>query len=141
MEEVVGQSTAREDFNMTLLTIFGSAALLLAAIGIYGLMAYTVEQRKQELGIRLALGAEASQVKNMVVRQGMSLALAGVIAGLGAAWALARLMASFLFGVKAHDPMVFIAVPMILTAVALLAVYVPAHRASRLDPIQALRHE
>jgi ABC-type antimicrobial peptide transport system permease subunit len=104
-------------------------------------MTYTVEQRTQEIGIRLALGAQASQVRNMVVRQGMSLALAGVVTGLGAAWALSRLMESLLFEVKARDPLVFFAVPMILTAVAVIAVWLPAHHASRVNPIDSLRYE
>jgi putative ABC transport system permease protein len=141
MDEVVSLSTARQRLNMLLMTVFGGSALLLAAIGIYGLIAYTVEQRTQEIGIRLALGAEASQVRNMVVRQGMSLALAGVVTGLGAAWALSRLMESLLFEVKARDPMVFVAVPMILTAVAVIAVWLPAHHASRVNPIDSLRYE
>ena len=141
MEEVVGQSTAREDFNMTLLTIFGCAALLLAAIGIYGLMAYAVEQRRQELGIRMALGAATGHVRNMIVWQGMRLALAGVAVGVAAAFALTRLLENFLFGVKAWDALVFVSVPMLLSAVALLAVWVPALRATRIDPAEALRCE
>jgi ABC-type antimicrobial peptide transport system permease subunit len=141
MDEVVSLSTARQRFGMILMTIFGCAALLLAAIGIYGLMAYTVEQRTQEIGIRLALGAEASQLRNMVVRQGMSLALAGVIIGLGAAWGVSRLMESLLFGVQPRDPAVFIAVPLALGAVALLSVWLPARRTLRVDPVVALRHE
>ena len=107
MDEVVSLSAARQRFNMLLMTVFGCAALLLAAIGIYGLMAYSVEQRTQEIGIRLALGADASQVRGMIVRQGMGLALAGVVVGIGAAWALSRLIESLLFGVKARDPLVF----------------------------------
>jgi putative ABC transport system permease protein len=141
MDEVVSLSTGRQQFSMLLMTIFGAAALLLAAIGIYGLMAYTVEQRTQEIGIRLALGAEARQVRNMVVRQGMSLALAGVVVGIGAAWGLSRLIESLLFGVKARDPMVFVAVPAVLAAVALLAVWLPANRASRVSPVESLRYE
>jgi putative ABC transport system permease protein len=141
MDEVVSMSTAQQRFNMLLMTVFGCSALLLAAIGVYGLMAYSVEQRKQEIGIRLALGAAASQVKNMVVFQGMRLALMGVVVGLAAAWGLARLMESLLFGIKPQDPLVFIAVPMVLIAVALSAVWLPASRASRVDPVVALRHE
>ena len=141
MDEVVSLSTGQQRFNMLVMTVFGCAALLLAAIGIYGLMAYTVEQRTQEIGIRLALGAEATQLRNMVVRQGMSLALAGVFMGLGAAWGLSRLMESLLFGVKPRDPIVFIAVPLALTVVALLAVWLPARCALRVDPAVALRHE
>jgi predicted permease len=141
MDEVVVQSTAREDFNMLLLTIFGASALVLAAIGIYGLMAYSVQQRTQEMGIRMALGADRARIRNLVVWHGMRLALAGVVLGVGAAFGLTRLIASFLFGVKAYDPLVFVTVPVILTAVALFAVWLPATRASKLDPMQALRVE
>ena len=141
MDEVVVNSTARQDFNMLLLTLFGAAALLLAAIGIYGLMAYSVEQRIQEIGIRMALGADRGRIRGMVVWQGMRLALIGVALGVGAAFGLTRLIASFLFGVKNWDPAVFVTVPMVLSAVALLAVWLPATRASRLDPMRALRTE
>jgi ABC-type antimicrobial peptide transport system permease subunit len=141
MTEVVVQSTSRQDFNMLLLIIFGATALILAAIGIYGLMAYTVQQRTQEMGIRMALGADRAHIRGLVVWQGMKLAIAGVVLGIIAAFGLTRLLASFLFGVKAWDPLVFVSVPIILTAVALLAVWFPATRASRLDPQQALRME
>ena len=141
MGEVVSLSTSRERFNMWLMTVFGVSALLLAAIGIYGLMAYSVEQRTQEIGIRLALGAQAAQVKNMVVFQGMRLALVGVVIGLGAAFWLARLISTLLFGVTARDPLVFVGVPVLLTVVAFVAVWLPARRASRVDPMIALRYE
>jgi predicted permease len=141
MDEIVALSTARDSFNMLLLTIFGAVALLLAAIGIYGLMAYSVEQRRQEMGIRLALGADRNTIRNLVVWHGMRLAIAGAILGILAAFGLTRLIASFLFGVKPWDPIVFCTVPVILTAVALLAVWLPANRASKLDPMQALRAE
>jgi putative ABC transport system permease protein len=141
MDEVMQRSTAHESFNMLLLSIFGSAALLLAAIGIYGLMAYSVQQRTQEVGIRMALGADRSAIRRLVVWQGMRLALIGAAVGIAAALGLTRLIASFLFGVKPWDPMTFVAVPLLLTAVALLAVWVPAFRASKVDPIQALRAE
>ncbi|HLY41648.1 MAG TPA: ABC transporter permease [Terracidiphilus sp.] len=141
MEEVVGRSTARESFNMTLLSIFGGVALVLAAIGIYGLMAYSVEQRRQEMGVRMALGADRSVIRKMVVWHGMRLALAGVVLGIGASFGLTRFLAKFLFGVKSWDPMVFAAVPVILSVVALLAVWLPATRASKLNPMQALRVE
>jgi len=141
MGEVVSLSTSRERFNMWLMSVFGVSALLLAAIGIYGLMAYSVEQRTQEIGIRLALGAQAGQVKNMVVFQGMRLAVVGVIIGVAAAFWLARLISSFLFGVTARDPLVFGGVPALLTLVALLAVWIPARRASKVDPMIALRYE
>ena len=141
MDEVVVHSTARQDFNMLLLTIFGASALVLAAIGIYGLMAYSVEQRTQEMGIRMALGADRSKIRNLVVWHGMTLALIGVAIGVGAAFGLTRLISSFLFGVKTYDPMVFVTVPVVLSAVALAAVWFPATRASKLDPMQALRVE
>jgi predicted permease len=141
MDEVVKLSTARERFSMLVMAIFGAVALLLAAVGIYGLMTYIVEQRTHEIGIRLALGAEATKVRKMVVREGMTLALAGIGLGLGAAWALSRTLESLLFEVKSRDPMVFTAVPILLTAVALTAVWMPALRASKVDPIDALRCE
>jgi predicted permease len=141
MTQVVGNSTAREDFNMLLLTIFGACALILAAIGIYGLMAYSVQQRTQEMGIRMALGADRSRIRSLVVWHGMRLAIVGVVIGIGAAFGLTRFIASLLFGVKTWDPVVFVTVPVILSLVALLAVWMPATRASRLDPQQALRIE
>jgi putative ABC transport system permease protein len=141
MSEVVSRSTSRDRFNMWLMTVFGGSALLLAAIGIYGLMAYSVAQRTQEIGIRLALGAEATQVKNMVVLQGLRLTLIGVVVGLAVAFGLTKVIASQLFGVGARDPMVFSGVPVLLTLVAFLAVWLPARRASRVSPIIALRYE
>jgi putative ABC transport system permease protein len=141
MTQVVGNSTAREDFNMLLLTIFGASALILAAIGIYGLMAYSVQQRTQEIGIRMALGADRSRIRSLVVWHGMRLAIVGVVIGIGAAFGLTRFIASLLFGVKTWDPAVFVTVPVVLSLVALLAVWMPATRASRLDPQQALRIE
>jgi putative ABC transport system permease protein len=141
MDEIVARSTARQDFNTLLLSIFAGSALVLAAIGIYGLMAYSVQQRTQEIGIRLALGAGTGQVRNMVILQGMRLALVGVVIGIGAAFALSRVIESFLFGVKARDIVVFITVPLALSAVAFFAVWLPARRATRIDPVSALRHE
>ena len=141
MQQVVRESTAQSDFYMTLLTIFASVALLLAAIGVYGLMAYSVQQRTQEIGVRMALGANPRQVRRMVVLQGMRLALVGVIIGVGCALALARLMSSLLFGVKPWDPATIILVALVLSAVTLLATYLPARRASRVDPMVALRYE
>jgi ABC-type antimicrobial peptide transport system permease subunit len=141
MDQVVVESTARADFNTTLLTIFAGVALLLAAIGIYGLMAYSVQQRTQEIGIRMALGAAPGNVRNMVVRQGMGLALAGIVVGVGAALGLTRLMASMIYGVRARDPLVFITVTLVFIAVALVSIYLPAQRASRVDPLVALRYE
>jgi putative ABC transport system permease protein len=141
MEDVVSRSTSRQRFNMLLMTVFGSAALLLAAIGIYGLMAYSVQQRTQEIGIRLALGAATGSVQRMVVWQGMGLALAGMAVGLLAAWRLTRLIQSFLFGVKDKDPAVFAGVAVLLALVSLVAVWIPARRATRIDPVIALRCE
>jgi len=141
MDEIVVVTTSRERFNMLLLTIFGSSALLMAAIGIYGLMAYSVQQRTQELGVRMALGAQASNIRNMVIRQGMVLAIIGVVLGIGGALWLTRFLASFLFGVQALDPLAFVATPVLLTAVALLAVWIPARRATRVSPMIALRFE
>lgn len=128
-------------FTMLLMSVFSAIALLLAAVGIYGLMAYTVEQRRQEIGIRMALGAEAGRMRAMVVRQGMGLAIAGAIVGLASAWALVRLLSSLLFGVGVHDPVVFLAAPLLLITVALAALHGPAARASRVDPIESVRHE
>jgi predicted lysophospholipase L1 biosynthesis ABC-type transport system permease subunit len=141
MTEVVSHSTAREDFNMLLLSIFGASALALAAIGIYGLMAYSVQQRTQEMGIRMALGADRSSIRALVVWHGMRLAVVGVVIGIGAAFGLTRFIASFLFGVKSWDPLAFVTVPVLLSGIALLAVWLPATRAARLDPQQALRIE
>ena len=141
MDQVVSESTARSDFNTTLLTIFAGVALLLAAIGIYGLMAYSVQQRTQEIGIRMALGASPERVRRMVVRQGMSLVLVGMVIGVAAALALSRYMESMVFGVKPRDPAVFVTVALGLSAVALAATYVPALRASRVDPMESLRYE
>jgi len=141
MDEIVALSVSRHKFNMWVMTVFGACALLLAAIGIYGLMAYSVEQRTQEIGIRLALGAQAGEIRRMVVAQGMALAVAGLVIGLGAAFGLARLITTFLFGVTEKDPLVFAGVPALLAGVALLAVWLPARRASRVDPLVALRYE
>jgi putative ABC transport system permease protein len=141
MEEMVVLNTSRQRFNMLLLTVFGSSALLMAAIGIYGLMAYSVQQCTQEIGVRMALGAQASNLRNMVICQGMTLALIGVMIGIAGAFWLTRFLASFLFGVKAWDPTAFIATPILLGAVALIAIWIPARRATRVDPMQALRFE
>jgi len=141
MDEIVINSTARADFNMSLLTIFAASALLLAAIGIYGLISYSVAQRTQEIGIRMALGAESHNVRNLVVGQGMRLVIVGIVLGIGAAFGLTRLISSFLYGVKALDPLVFISVPVLLVAVSLFATWLPARRATRIDPISALRYE
>ncbi|MCX6633306.1 MAG: ABC transporter permease, partial [Candidatus Solibacter sp.] len=141
MDEVVSRSTSRQRFNMLLMTVFGGAALFLASLGVYGLMAYSVQQRTQEIGIRMALGAETGHVLKMVVFQGMRLALAGVVVGVGSALGLSRLLATFLFGVKERDLAVFIVVPVTLAIVSLIAVWLPARRATLVDPANALRAE
>jgi len=141
MDEIVVLNTSRQRFNMLLLSIFGASALLVAAIGIYGLMGYSVQQRTQELGIRMALGAPASTIRNMVIRQGMILAVIGVIIGVAGALWLTHFLASFLFGVKALDPAAFIATLVLLSAIAFVAVWFPARRATRVSPMAALRFE
>jgi predicted permease len=139
MSQIVSGSTSRERFNTLLMTVFALSALALAAIGIYGVMAYSVQQRTREIGVRLALGAQPGAVRTMVVLQGMRLALVGVIIGVAAAYGLSRYMSTLLFGVEARDPLVFVGVPLLLAAIALVAVWVPASRASRIDPLSALR--
>jgi ABC-type antimicrobial peptide transport system permease subunit len=141
MSEVVSRSTSRQRFNMLLMSVFAGAALLLAVIGVYGLMAYSVQQRTQEIGIRMALGAETGHVRKMVLFQGMQFALLGVIVGTASAFGLARLMKTFLFGVEASDPLVFTLVPILLSLTALGAVWIPALRATRVDPAASLRCE
>jgi len=141
MDEMLTQSTAGQTFNMLLLSIFALAALLLAGIGIYVLMAHSVRQRTQEVGLRLALGARSNDVRNMVVFQGTHLALAGIAVGMAGALSCARVMESFLWGVEAKDPIIFSTVPMLLGAVAFFAMSFPARRARSVDPVEALRHE
>jgi putative ABC transport system permease protein len=139
MDEILGEQTAPRQLGMTLLTVFAALALLLAALGIYGVLAYFVVQNTPEIGVRLALGAARGDIIGLVVRKGMMLALAGVGIGLGATLALTRLMQSLLFGLNAADPLTFAAVAALLSLVAFAACYVPALRASRLDPMTALR--
>jgi len=141
MDEILSHSIARQNFSMLLLGVFAMAALALTAVGIYGVMAYSVAQRTHEIGVRMALGADRARIRNLVVGKGMLTAGLGVIVGLTAAAFLARFLAGFLFGVRAWDPMVFIAVPLLLALVALFALWIPARRAALLEPIQALRIE
>jgi putative ABC transport system permease protein len=139
MDAILLRSTARSDFTTLLLAIFGVSALILAAIGMYGLMAYSVKQRTQEIGIRMALGANLQDVRRLIVMQGMKLALVGTVLGLGGAWWLTRFLAGFLFGVQSRDPAVFVMVPLFLSLVALIAAWVPATRATKVLPMDALR--
>ncbi|HEX8712866.1 MAG TPA: ABC transporter permease [Terracidiphilus sp.] len=141
MEDLEAANIARQRLNMLLLMVFGFAGLLMAAIGVYGVMSYSVQQRTQELGVRMALGAQSLDLRNMVIRQGMSLTLIGVILGCGGALWLTHFLASFLFGVKALDPISFFATPVVLSGVALFSVWAPAVRATRVDPMTALRVE
>ena len=141
MDDIVSVNTSRQRLNMLLMTIFGGSALVLAAIGIYGLMAYSVQHRTQEIGIRLALGAQPSRVRWSVVGQGMTLVGTGIVAGVVAAFFLATFLAAVLYGVQARDAAVFVGVPTVLTATGFAAVWIAARRASRIDPLQALRYE
>lgn len=139
MDQIVALSTARERFSAILMGVFGCGALILAAIGVYGLMAYTVEQRTQEIGIRMALGADAVRLRNKILRQGMLLAIIGTAAGLAGAWGLAQTLEAFLFSVTAHDATVFTAVPALMLFISLLAVWIPTRRAMKVNPVEALR--
>jgi putative ABC transport system permease protein len=139
MEEILAGPARRAAFNVTLMSVFAAVALLLAAIGFYGLMSYSVQQRTQEIGIRMALGAVPSDVRMMILLQGLRLAAAGVILGTAAALVLTRVMVSLVFGVRTYDPAVFAGVALLLSAIALVAAAVPAHRATRINPLDAVR--
>ena len=141
MEHIVSESVTQPRFNLFLLGLFGSIALLLSAAGIYGVTTYTVTQRTHELGIRLALGAQVSDVLKLVLGQGMAVIAVGLLLGLAASFALMRLMRSLLFGVGENDPLTFGAITLVLFIVALIACYVPARRATKVDPLIALRYE
>ncbi len=141
LEKVVDESIAQPRLNMLLMGLFGGLAMLLSAVGIYGLLSHAVTQRTQEMGIRMALGAQVGDVLKLVLRQGMMLALAGEAIGLVAALILTRLIRGLLFGVTPNDAMTFIAVVGVLTIVAFLACYLPARRATKVDPLIALRYE
>ncbi len=141
MDQVIAEANARQNFNTLLLTVFASIALLLAAVGIYGLMSYAVEQRMQEIGIRMALGADQKKIMRLVLGQGVRLAMVGTVLGLAGAYGLTRLLANFLFGVKPSDPLAFSIVAATLIVVTLLAAFVPTRRAMLVDPVVALREE
>jgi putative ABC transport system permease protein len=140
-EEYMGRSVASTRFNMTLLAAFAAVALLLTAVGLYGVISFSVSQSTHEIGIRMALGAQTSDVLKLVMGQGMVLTFMGVVAGLAAAYWLTRLMSSLLFGVGATDFVTFAGVSLLLVVVAGLACYIPARRASKVDPMIALRYE
>jgi len=141
LQDLYNQSLARTSFTLVLLAIAGAMALALGIVGIYGVIAYAVTQRTREIGIRMALGAEPTDVRQMFVRHGLLLAGVGAIVGLGVAAGLTRLMSTLLFGVKALDPLTYLGVAAILIAAAALASYIPARRATKVDPLEALRAE
>jgi putative ABC transport system permease protein len=141
MDALLSDSVAQPRFYSLLLSFFAALALILASVGVYGVVAYAVAQRTHEFGIRIALGAQVSDVLKLVIGRGMLLVLAGAALGLGAAFLLTRLLKEFLFGVTATDPWTFVATALLLAAVAVLAIYIPARRATKVDPLVALRYE
>jgi putative ABC transport system permease protein len=141
MRELVGNSVAARRITLILLGLFSTLALVLAAIGIYGVISYSVSERTHEIGIRVALGAQSGNVLSMILAQGLKIAGAGVVIGIAAALGLTRLMAGLLFSVSAADPLTFVAVPSLLMLVAMFACYIPARRMLGLDPMNALRYE
>jgi ABC-type antimicrobial peptide transport system permease subunit len=141
MEEIVGRSIASQRFNMLLVGLFAGLGLLLAGVGIYGVVSYSVAQRTNEIAVRIALGARAVNVISLVLRQGLALAAIGVAIGLAASLALTRLMKGLLFGVSPADPLTFVLIALLLVGVALMAALLPARRAAKVDPMAALRRE
>jgi putative ABC transport system permease protein len=141
MRQVMASDIARETFALVLMGVFGTIAILLVTVGIYGVLTYSVNERTREIGIRLALGADAGTVRSAVVLKGLTLAIAGIVLGLLGALALTRLLQSLLFNVGTLDPAVLAGIPIAMTIVAALAGYLPARRATRVDPMEALRQE
>jgi putative ABC transport system permease protein len=141
MSDVLGEEAAPRRMGMIMLVAFAGLALLLASLGIYGVLAYFVTQHTNEIGVRMAVGASPLNIVSLVLKKGMGLTLLGIGIGLAASFALTRLMSSLLFGVNASDPLTFIAVPLVLAAVALVACLIPARRAMKVDPMIALRYE
>jgi ABC-type antimicrobial peptide transport system permease subunit len=141
MQQMVASSVAPWRFTMALLSVFAGVALLLASIGIYGVLAYSVNQRRREIGIRMSLGAQRHHVLRLFLGQGMAVTLLGIAIGLGGAWAATRIMRSLLYSVSPTDPFVFLSVPLAFAAVALVASLVPARKAARVNPVIALRSE
>jgi ABC-type antimicrobial peptide transport system permease subunit len=141
MERYVDQATEQSRLSMTLLGLFSGLALVLASVGLYGVLSYLVTRRTQEIGIRMALGATRADVMRLIVGHGMGLAIAGIGIGLAASWAITRSLGSLLVGVSPHDPGTFVAVAVLLAAVALIASYLPGRRATRVDPMITLRAE
>jgi putative ABC transport system permease protein len=141
MTERIGDQLAADRVVAVLLSVFGASALLLAAIGIYGVVGYAVAQRTHEIGIRIALGADRQDILKLIVGQGMALIVVGAAIGLALALAATQLLKSLLFGVSATDPLTFVSVVIVLVGVALLACYLPARRAMKVDPLVALRYE
>jgi putative ABC transport system permease protein len=141
LDETVSASLSQRRFSMEMVTLFAITALSLAALGIYGVISYIVSERTHEIGIRLALGAEKKNILQLVLRQGLGLALAGAAVGLAGALIVSQLMTGLLYGVQPADPVVFVIVPLLFFVVALAATYLPARRAMRVDPMVALRHE
>ena len=141
MDDHITSALRRPRFNLVLVAIFAVTALLLAAVGIYGVMSYLVEQQTREIGIRSALGAKRSHIFKLIIGRGVGMAFIGILLGLVASLGLTRFLAGLLYGVAAVDPMTFLGIPILLLVVSVLACYIPARRATKVDPLEALRYE